>query len=149
LLTIARPEQPSITAGGKAPTFSLSGTDGSRVSLAGLAGKPVVINFWATYCPPCRAEMPLLEKRAGPESGVQLVYVNEGNSRQAARDFLDSLGIRQAALLDSDLSVGRAYGAIALPTTVFVRADGTIAARHIGQLDDSVLAAEISNLVTQ
>ncbi len=150
LLAIARPEQPLPVAGGKAPAFSLLSTDGSRVSLAGLAGKPVVINFWATYCPPCRAEMPLLQKRAGgPESGVQLVYVNEGNSRQAARDFLDSLGIHQPALLDSDLSVGRAYGAIALPTTVFVRADGTIAARHIGQLDDSVLAAQISNLVSQ
>jgi len=149
LLTIARPEQPSPSAGGKAPAFSLSGTDGSKVSLASLAGKPLVINFWATYCPPCRAEMPLLQKRAGSQSGVQLVYVNEGNSREAARDFLDSLGIRQAALLDSDLSVGRANGANALPTTVFVRADGTIAARHIGQLDDSVLAAQISNLVSQ
>jgi thiol-disulfide isomerase/thioredoxin len=122
---------------------------GSRVSLAGLAGKPVVINFWATYCPPCRAEMPLLQTRAGPQSGVQLLYVNEGNSRQAAREFLDSLGIHQAALLDADLSVGRAYGVIALPTTVFVRADGTIGARHVGQLDDAVLAAQISNLVSQ
>jgi cytochrome oxidase Cu insertion factor (SCO1/SenC/PrrC family) len=149
LLTIARLEQPSPSAGGKAPAFSLSGTDGSKVSLASLAGKPLVINFWATYCPPCRAEMPLLQNRAGPQSGVQLVYVNEGNSRQAVRDFLDSLGIHQAALLDSDLSVGRAYGAIALPTTVFVRADGTIAARHLGQLDDAVLAAQISNLVAK
>jgi cytochrome oxidase Cu insertion factor (SCO1/SenC/PrrC family) len=149
LLTIARPEQPSPSAGGKAPAFSLMSTDGLRVSLAGLAGKPLVINFWATYCPPCRAEMPLLQKRAGPQSGVQLVYVNEGNSRQSARDFLDSLGIHEPSLLDSDLSVGRSYGAIALPTTVFVRVDGTIAARHIGQLDDSVLAAQISNLVSQ
>jgi cytochrome oxidase Cu insertion factor (SCO1/SenC/PrrC family) len=149
LQTIAGPEQPSLTAGGNAPAFSLTSTDGSKVSLAGLAGKPLVINFWATYCPPCKAEMPLLEKRAGPQSGVQLVYVNEGNSRQAARDFLDSLGVHQPALLDSDLSVGHAYGAIALPTTVFVRADGTIGARHIGQLDDTVLAAQISNLVTQ
>lgn len=149
LLTIARPEQPSPSAGGKAPAFSLTSTDGSRVSLASLAGKPLVINFWATYCPPCRAEMPLLQKRAGPQSGVQLVLIDEGDSRQAARDFLDSLGIHQVALLDSDLSVGRAYGAIALPTTVFVRADGTIAARHIGQLDDGVLATQISNLVAK
>ena len=149
LLTIARPEQPSPSAGGKAPAFSLTSTDGSKVSLAGLTGRPLVINFWATYCPPCRAEMPLLQKRAGPQSGVQLVLIDEGDSRQAARDFLDSLGIHQAALLDSDLSVGRAYGAIALPTTVFVRADGTIAARHIGQLDDGVLGTQISNLVAK
>ena len=149
LLTIAGPRQPSPSAGGSAPPFTLTATDGHRASLAGLAGKPVVINFWATYCPPCRAEMPLLQRQAGSQSGVQLVLVNEGDSARAARDFLDSLGIHQPALLDSDLSVGHAYGAVALPMTVFVRADGTIAARHIGQLDSAVLAAYLSNLVSQ
>ena len=64
----------------------------------------------------------------------------------AARAFLGSVGLNQPTLLDSDLGVGRAYGAIALPTTVFVRADGTIAARHIGQLDEGVLAAELITL---
>jgi cytochrome oxidase Cu insertion factor (SCO1/SenC/PrrC family) len=149
LLTIAGPQQPSPSAGGKVPAFSLSSTDGSHLSLADLAGKPAVINFWASFCPPCRAEMPLLQKQVSPQSGVQLVLVNEGESRQAARDYLDSIGLHSASLLDSDLSVGRAFGAIALPTTVFVRSDGTIADRHIGQLDDAVLAAEISNLGTK
>jgi cytochrome oxidase Cu insertion factor (SCO1/SenC/PrrC family) len=147
LLTIAGPQQPLPDADGKAPAFTLTSTDGRQVSLASLAGKPAVINFWATYCPPCRAEMPLLQRQVTSQSGVQLVLVNEGDSSRAARDFLDSLGIHQPALLDSDLSIGHAYGAIALPTTVFVRADGTIAARHIGQLNDAVLAAQISNLV--
>ncbi|MHB8588606.1 MAG: redoxin family protein [Candidatus Dormibacteraceae bacterium] len=146
LLTIAGPQQPSVAAAGSAPPFTLSGTDGRQVSLASLAGKPAVINFWATYCPPCRAEMPLLQRRVGPQSGVQLVLVDEGDSSQAARDFLSSLGIKQPALLDSNLGAGHAYGAIALPTTVFVRADGTIAARHIGQLDDGVLAAQLATL---
>ena len=149
LLTIAGPRQATPTPGGKAPAFTLTGTDGRQVSLAGLAGKPAAINFWATYCPPCRAEMPLLQRQVGSQSGVQLVLVNEGDSSRAARDFLDSLGIRQPALLDSDLSVGRAYGAVALPMTVFIRADGTIAARHIGQLDAAVLASYLSNLVAQ
>jgi cytochrome oxidase Cu insertion factor (SCO1/SenC/PrrC family) len=149
LLTIAGPQQPSPSAGGTAPAFSLSSSDGSHVSLADLAGKPAVINFWATFCPPCRAEMPLLQKQVSPQSGVLLVLVNEGESSQAARDYLGGLGLHRASLLDSDLSVGRAFGAIALPTTVFVRADGTIAGRHIGQLDDAVLAAEISNLSTK
>ena len=108
-----------------------------------------MINFWASYCPPCRAEMPLLQRDAGSSSNVQLVLINEGDSRQAARDFLDSVAVHQPALLDSDLSIGHAYGAIALPTTVFIRADGTIAARHIGQLDAVVLAAQISNLVSK
>jgi peroxiredoxin len=126
--------------------LSLIDTDGRRVSLAGLLGKPLVINFWATYCAPCRAEMPMLQSRVGARSSVQLVLISEGDSADAARTFLTSLGVHQAALLDSDLSVGRAYGAIALPTTVFVRADGSIAARQIGQLDERVLLAELSNL---
>jgi cytochrome oxidase Cu insertion factor (SCO1/SenC/PrrC family) len=149
LLTIAGPRQPAPSPGGKAPSFTLTGTDGRQVTLASLAGKPAVINFWATYCPPCRAEMPLLQKQVGSQKGVHLVLVNEGDSSRAARDFLDSLGIHQSALLDSDLGVGHEYGAVALPMTVFIRADGTIAARHIGQLDAAVLASYLSNLVTQ
>jgi len=90
--------------------------------------------------------MLLLDKRVGQQPGARLVLVDEGDSSQSARDFLSSLGIRQPALLDTNLGVGHAYGAIALPTTVFVRADGTIAARHIGQLDDGVLAAELATL---
>jgi cytochrome oxidase Cu insertion factor (SCO1/SenC/PrrC family) len=146
LLTIAGPRQPSPSAGGGAPPFTLNGTDGRQVNLASLAGKPLVINFWASYCPPCRAEMPLLQRLVGQRSDMQLVLIDEGDSNQAARSFLGSVGLNQAALLDSDLSVGRAYGAIALPTTVFVRADGTIAARHIGQLDEGVLAAQLATL---
>jgi cytochrome oxidase Cu insertion factor (SCO1/SenC/PrrC family) len=146
LATIAGPLQPPNDAGGQAPPFTLTGTDGHQVGIGDLAGRPAVINFWASYCPPCRAEMPLLQKLVGQRSGVRLVLVDEGDSSQAARSFLDSVGLNQAALLDSDLSVGRAYGAIAFPTTVFVRADGTIAARHIGQLDEGVLAAQLTTL---
>ena len=149
LLLISRAEQPSPSAGGRAPGFTLTGTDGKKVSLADLAGRPAVINFWATYCPPCRAEMPMLQKRTAAAPAVQLVLIDEGDSAQAARDFLSALGIHQVALLDSDLAVGHAYGAVALPTTVFVRADGSIAFRQLGQLDDLVLVAQLSNLTTQ
>jgi thiol-disulfide isomerase/thioredoxin len=127
----------------------LAASDGRYVSLAGFAGKPAVINFWATYCPPCKAELPLLQRHVGSSPGVQLVLINEGDGSRAARDFLDSIGIHQPALLDHDLTVGHAYGATALPMTVFIRADGTIAARHIGQLDAAVLASYLSNLVAQ
>jgi cytochrome oxidase Cu insertion factor (SCO1/SenC/PrrC family) len=146
LVTIAGPEQPAPAVSGRAPAFTLTGTDGHQVTLASLAGKPAVINFWASYCPPCRAEMPLLQKLVGQQTGARLVLVDEGDSSQSAHDFLSSLGIKQPALLDSNLGVGHAYGAIALPTTVFVRADGTIAARHIGQLDEGVLAAQLKTL---
>ncbi len=149
LLTISGPEQVAPNGGGRAPNFSLEGTDGRRIALATLTGRPQVINFWASYCPPCRAEMPLLQRRVGGLSNVGLVLIDEGDSSQVARDFLTSNGIAQAALLDSDLGVGRAYGVLPLPTTVFVRADGSIAGRQVGQMDDRVLAAWLSNLTTK
>jgi cytochrome oxidase Cu insertion factor (SCO1/SenC/PrrC family) len=146
LITISGPDVVVGAGSGPAPAFALLDTDGRRVTLAGLLGKPLVINFWATYCPPCRAEMPMLQSRVGAQSSARLVLVNEGDNADSVRSFLTSLGVHQAALLDSDLSVGRAYGAIAYPTTVFVRADGSIAARQIGQLDERALLAELSNL---
>jgi cytochrome oxidase Cu insertion factor (SCO1/SenC/PrrC family) len=149
LLVIAGPEQPAASAGGRAPAFTLATTDGGKLSLADLAGKPTVINFWATYCPPCKAEMPLLQQGVGAQPGVRLVLINEGDGAQAARAFLTAAGIRQPSLLDADLAAGKAYGVTALPVTVFVKPDGTIVARHIGQLDERVLAAELSILTSQ
>src|SRR5207249_8174100 len=80
LLTIAGPEQSPQPAGGKAPSFALASTEGGTVSLASLAGKPLVINFWRSDCPPCRAEMPLLQQRVGAQPNVQLVLINWGES---------------------------------------------------------------------
>ena len=149
LLTITGPEQVAPGGGGRAPGFTLTDTDGRKVTLADLAGQPLVINFWASYCPPCRAEMPLLQRRVAAASRVRLVLIDEGESSQTARDFLSATGIQQPALLDSDLAVGRAYGVVPLPTTVFVRADGSIAGRQVGELDDRVLAAWLSTMTTQ
>jgi len=149
LATIAGPERTQESSGGKAGSFTLTATDGAKVSLSDFAGQPVVINFWATYCPPCKAEMPLLDKSVGQQSGIRLLLVDEGDSRDSARAFMDNLGIHRAPLLDSDLSVGRAYGIFMLPMTIFVRADGTIDRRQVGQLQAGVLAAELSNLSSQ
>jgi cytochrome oxidase Cu insertion factor (SCO1/SenC/PrrC family) len=150
LLAIAGPQGPGpTTSGGKAPSFTLATTEGGKLSLADLGGKPLVINFWASYCPPCKAEMPLLQQGVGAQPGVRLVLINEGDGVQSARAFLSAAGIRQQSLLDADLAAGRAYGVTALPLTVFVKADGTIAGRHVGQLDERVLSAELSILTSQ
>jgi cytochrome oxidase Cu insertion factor (SCO1/SenC/PrrC family) len=148
LTTIAGPAPSPQAAGGRAPAFRLTSTDAGTTSLADFAGKPVVINFWATTCPPCRVEMPLLRDEVG-RAGFALVLVNEGQDAAAARDFLAGIGVRQPALLDQDLEVGRQYGVIALPTTVFVKADGTIDRKQIGQLNERVLAAELSALASK
>ena len=135
--------------GRPAPPFRLVPVGGGApVALESLHGKPVVINFWASYCPPCRAEMPLLLKDVG-QSGAHLVLIDEGEGADAARSFLTELGIHEPTLLDPDMKVGRAYGMTALPMTVFVRANGTIDRRQVGQIDERVLAAELSNLGSQ
>jgi thiol-disulfide isomerase/thioredoxin len=149
LLTIAQPQPPAPGGGGTAPGFELVTTDGHKLGLADLKGTAAVINFWASYCPPCKAEMPLLQEQVGQRPGARLVLIDEGDSAPTARAFLSAIGIRQPALLDSSLGAGHAYGVSALPMTVFVRADGTISGRQIGQLSESVLAAQLSNLASQ
>jgi len=88
----------------------------------------------------------MLVRDVGASPSARLVLIDEGDSPDAARGFLNALGITQPSLLDPDLSVGHGYGAIAYPTTVFVKPDGTIAARQVGQLDEGVLTAELATL---
>jgi cytochrome oxidase Cu insertion factor (SCO1/SenC/PrrC family) len=149
LATIGRAEASPQPAGGKAPAFRLMSSVGTTVRMSDLLGKPFVINFWATFCPPCKAEMPMLDRNLKSYPGIRLMLVNEGESADTARAFLAGLGISRPTLLDSDLSAGRAYLLSALPMTVFVRSDGTIDRRQIGQLDERVLAAELSVLASQ
>ena len=77
------------------------------------------------------------------------MLINWGESADLARSFLVRNGIQGDALLDVDLTTGRSYGIAALPTTIFVRADGTIDRRQVGQIDERVLASELSRLITQ
>jgi cytochrome oxidase Cu insertion factor (SCO1/SenC/PrrC family) len=149
LATVAGSARPAESGGGAAAAFRLIASDGTNVSLADLSGQPLVINFWASYCPPCKAEMPLLDRSVGPQSGARLVLIDEGDSTQSTRAFLENLGIHRSALLDSDLTVGHSYGIFMLPMTIFVRADGTIDRRQVGQVDQGVLDAELSNLTSR
>ena len=149
LTTIAGGDQTLQSGGGTAAAFRLLASDGTSLSLGDLKGQALVINFWASYCPPCKAEMPLLDRSVGAQSGARLLLVNEGDSGQSTRAFLEGLGIQRAALLDSDLSVGHSYGIFMLPMTIFVRADGTIDRRQVGQVDQAVLTTELSNLTSR
>jgi cytochrome oxidase Cu insertion factor (SCO1/SenC/PrrC family) len=149
LTTISGPAPAAASRGGQARDFTLTSTEGAKVSLSDFAGTPLVLNFWATYCPPCRAEMPMLQQAMSSQPRARLILVDEGDGRDSARAFLQSQGIHGAALLDSDGSVLRSYGLSALPTTIFIRSDGTVDRRQVGQLDPSVLAAEVSSLTSQ
>jgi cytochrome oxidase Cu insertion factor (SCO1/SenC/PrrC family) len=136
----------STTAGQRAPAFVLPAVDGGRASLEEFRGRTVILNFWWSGCPPCRQEMPLLQRYADAHPDVALVLVDPVDGRDAIRGFVSSLHVRAPVLLDEGSRVAAAYGVAGYPTTIFVRPDGTIASHISGALDPATLTAHMSNL---
>lgn len=116
--------------GAIAPDFEWTGDDGQTLRLSSYRGKVVVVNFWATWCEPCRREMPALQRVAASEPDVVVLEVNLMESGDKARSFLDSLGLdRLQPVLDTDGATTRRYGVLSLPSTFFIDKDGVI--RHL------------------
>ena len=135
---------PSSAGQGLAPTFTLQTLGGQRVSLAEYRGRPVLINFWATYCAPCRREMPLLERTAAQHPGLVVLLIDERDSHDSASAFVNELQITSTVLFDGDGKVGDAYGISGLPTTFFIRPDGGIEGRYIGETNAGILGPHVS-----
>lgn len=134
---------PGVHPGSLARDFEASGLEGVRSRLSDLRGRPVVINFWATWCTSCLAEMPALERqRADHEAqGLAIVAVNVGEGTSGARRFVDSLELFDFVIaMDPTLAVADAYAVRGLPHSVFIDADGLIEAEYRGQLDDATMA---------
>ena len=116
--------------GAMAPDFEWTGQDGQILRLSSYRGKVVVVNFWATWCPPCREEMPALQRVAASEPDVVVLEVDLMEPGDKARSFLDSLGLdRLQPVLDSDGATTRRFGVLSLPSTFFVDKAGVI--RHL------------------
>ncbi len=132
--------------GETAPDFALPDLAGETVRLSDLRGRPVVLNFWATWCAPCRIEMPMLEQAAADGGDdLAVLVINQGETAEQVGAFFDDVGLSLPALLDSDGEVGRAYGAVYLPSTFIIGPDGIVSAVHHGILSreelDGYLAA--------
>jgi thiol-disulfide isomerase/thioredoxin len=116
--------------GAVAPDFEWTSADGQPLRLSSYRGKVVVVNFWATWCPPCREEMPALQRVAASEPDVIVLEVDLMEPGDKARSFLDSLGLdRLQPVLDTDGATTRRFGVLSLPSTFFVDKDGVI--RHL------------------
>ncbi len=139
LVAPAAESTPALTQGAPqvgalAPDFTLRGLDQKNVRLSQLRGKPVMVNFWATWCGPCSAEMPNIEKvyEKYPNGDFAVLAVNQGEYADQVSGYADLYHLHFPILLDEKAQVARVYRVQALPTTVFIDRDGIVREIHIG-----------------
>ena len=145
---------PSPREGFLAPDFTLDTLQGEKVTLSDLRGKIVLINLWATWCPPCRAEMPALEKsyELYKDSGVVILGVNLTNqdSEKDVSRFVEEFGLTFPILLDRDGNVSALYQLMGLPTTYFVNREGIIRTVVVGgPMSETFIRSKIEALVKE
>lgn len=135
-----------LEKGNFAPDFELESIDGDPIKLSDLRGQPVFVNFWATWCPPCRAEMPDMQKIHEEYDDVTILAVNEVDTESSPRNvekFIEEFGITFPIPSDSGLNVGTRYRATSLPTTYLINPDGTIHNVAVGPLTYEMMVQEI------
>ena len=129
--------------GASLPSIPLAALDGSPVVLPTVlqeADRPMVVNLWASWCPPCRREMPILEQAQQARDDVSFVFVNQGESVDAVETFLQRESLALDHLYrDPDMTFGREVGAMAMPTTLYYDADGQLIDTHFGELSRATL----------
>jgi thiol-disulfide isomerase/thioredoxin len=121
------------------PTMTLTTLAGEPVALAG-TGTPTVVNVWATWCPPCRRELPLLVSAAGSSPDVRILLVNQGEGAEAVQRYLDAVGLAaDGVLLDGRGALASALRVAGLPTTFAFDAGGRLVDLHVGELSAAAL----------
>jgi cytochrome c biogenesis protein CcmG/thiol:disulfide interchange protein DsbE len=135
--------------GTPAPPLRLQTLDGGRVDLAALRGRPVVVNFWATWCEPCVREFPLLRQAAASHRPDRLAVVGVlvNDRPAAARDFVRAYGATWPVGLDPAATTAGRWGAVGLPHTWFVRPDGTLASHQLGELTQAALDRQLAQIL--
>ena len=127
--------------GTQLPDIALRNANGETVQLADYKGGPLVINLWATWCPPCRREMPVLESAQRQRPDVTFLFVNQAESMQSVATYLATQGLNlDNVLFDASGRLGQAVGSMALPTTLFYQPDGRLINSHLGELSQASLA---------
>lgn len=145
---------PSPYAGFPAPDFTLDTLDGDRLTLSDLRGQVVMVNLWTSWCPPCRAEMPAIDKvyRENKERGLVVLAVNSTyqDSETAAAAFAQEYSLTFPVLLDRDGTVSRRYRLQALPTTYFIDRQGVI--RSVvpgGPMSEALIRSKVEDLLAE
>ena len=145
VLTLAAGAGLSVLAFAGAPAVTLparafAALEGPPVVLTQREGRPLVVNLWASWCPPCRREMPMMMELAAAHPGIDVVFANQGEDRGMIEDFLDLQGLEGTGIvLDPDSALMRELGAVGLPTTLFFDADGRVSARATGEVSRAAM----------
>ncbi|MBD7963847.1 TlpA disulfide reductase family protein [Fictibacillus norfolkensis] len=144
-------ENTGLKQGSTAPTFSLVTLDGKQVDLKDYRGKKVIVNFWATWCPPCREEMPEMEKfyRDYKNKDVEILAVNleysETNTEKVSK-FVKEYELSFPIPLDEKNTIGKQFRAVSIPTSYFIDEEGMISNSHIGPMDYDFMKDEINKM---
>ncbi len=149
----AREEKPALE-GNSAPDFTLKNLAGQEVKLSDLRGKVVLVNFWATWCPPCRGEIPSMERlnraMAGKPFQMLAISIDEGG-KEAVEALFSKAGVSLPTLLDPTQQTGKRYGITGVPETFIVDKKGVILKKVVGPIDwsDPMVAGFLDNAMKQ
>jgi len=141
--------EPAPIAGHPAPDFELKSLAGETIRLSDFKGRPVILNFWATWCGPCRAEFPELQQVA-VENGDKLVIIGvnhtSGDTPALVPDFVEEFGITFPIVLDEAGEVVKTYRVLGLPTTVFINRNGIIQELFTGPVNKAYIESKLPEL---
>jgi len=140
-------QTPSQLVGRTAPEFVLESFSGEKVRLSDFRGKTLLVNFWASWCHPCREEAPVLEKTYMSLSGdqVEFIGINIMDDRKSAEEYVNSFGGSFVNIYDPENRVHLDYGVGGVPETFFVNPEGIITGKHRGPLTEKMIIDHIEN----
>ncbi|WKA53760.1 peroxiredoxin family protein [Planococcus shixiaomingii] len=140
-----------LAPGEVAPDFELTTLSGETVKLSDYKGKKVILNFWATWCPPCIAEMPLMQNyyENAQEENVEILAVNlttEDRGIHKVEEFVKSNNLTFPIPMDLKGDIGSTYQAVTIPTSYMIDTQGRVQKKHIGPMDEKVMIDYIANM---
>ncbi|MBD8497664.1 thiol-disulfide oxidoreductase ResA [Paenibacillus arenosi] len=136
--------------GSKVPNIKLQQLNGDVQELTNLKGQAIVLNFWGTWCEPCTREMPAFQRahEEWKDKGVSIIAINNGEDPITVNNYVNAMNITFPIWLDSKKSVAKAYGIRPLPTTFFIKPDGTVHNIILGEVEESVLKTQIKEITS-
>jgi len=139
----------AVKVGKAAPNFSLQQLNGPELALGDLRGKGVVLNFWGTWCEPCKKEMPALQQQYDQfkDKGLVVVGVNIGESPVAVEPFIKQFGVNFPILMDSESQITKLYRIGPIPSTFFISPEGEVKEIFLGQMNEAMITEKVTKIL--